>query len=298
MIALCDCITDDRKREVKEHGSFAFPVACYSNDRHTIPVPWHWHDELEMIIIEKGSALVRFSSEKYEVTEGNGCFINAGVLHAVEKTSDAFLQERCLVFHPRLIGGSIDSVFWQKYVLPVISDRSLPGVFLDKAISWQQKMIGHIRTAWEVCADEKEAYEMTARNELSLCIGILKQQQSVREKVLPKKILRQNERMKMMLKFIQQHFDETIAIRQIAASASVSESECMRCFRQTIGIAPIAYLKNYRLQCAAELLKNTDFPVAAVGGQCGFQEMSYFSRAFRQIYGCTPSQYRKKQMQF
>ena len=228
MIALCDCITDDRKREVKEHGSFAFPVACYSNDQNTIPVPWHWHDELEMIVIEKGSALVRFSSEKYEVTEGNGCFINAGVLHSVEKTSDACMKERCLVFHPRLIGGSIDSVFWQKYVLPVISDRSLPGVFLDKTIPWQQKMISHICTAWEICAGEKEAYEIMTRNELSSCISILKQQQPIQQKLFSEKAQRQNERMKTMLKFIQQHFDESILIRQIAASASVSESECMR----------------------------------------------------------------------
>lgn len=120
MIALCGCITDEHQREVKEHGSFAFPAACYSNDKNTIPVPWHWHDEIEVIVIRKGSALVRFSSAEYEVKEGNGCFINAGVLHAVEETSDASMEERCMVFHPRLIGGSIDSVFWQKYVLPVV----------------------------------------------------------------------------------------------------------------------------------------------------------------------------------
>ena len=293
MIALCGCITDEHQREVKEHGSFAFPAACYSNDKNTIPVPWHWHDEIEVIVIRKGSALVRFSSAEYEVKEGNGCFINAGVLHAVEETSDASMEERCMVFHPRLIGGSIDSVFWQKYVLPVVSDRSFPGMFLDKSVSWQQEMISHISAAWEACAEEKGAFEITARNELSACIGILRQQQPMGKKTLSEKELRQNERMKTMMKFIQRHYDETIAIRQIAKSASVSESECMRCFRQAIGITPITYLKNYRLQCAAELLKSTDLPVADIGGRCGFQEMSYFSRSFRQIYGCTPSQYRK-----
>ena len=99
--------------------------------------------------------------------------------------------------------------------------------------------------------------------------------------------------MKVMLAFIQQHFGENITIRQIADSAAVSESECMRCFHHTIGITPIAYLKNYRLQCAAELLETTVQPVSFIGEQCGFREMSYFARAFRQNYGCTPSQYRK-----
>lgn len=99
--------------------------------------------------------------------------------------------------------------------------------------------------------------------------------------------------MKQMLSFIQQSFGETITVRQIAQSASISESECMRCFRQTIGTTPGAYLKNYRLQYAAELLKNTDISVASAASRCGFQEMSYFSRAFRNVYGCTPSGYRK-----
>lgn len=293
MISLCDCITDERKKEVKEHGSFAFPAACYSNDKNTIPVPWHWHDEMEALVINKGSAIVRFSSAEYEVKEGNGCFINSGVLHAVEKISDAPMEERCMVFHPRLVGGSVDSIFWRKYILPLVSDRSFPGMFLDRDIPWQQEMISHICAAWEVCADEKGAYEITARNELSSCIGILRERQPAQEKPLSEKALRQNERMKTMMQYIQRHYGETVTIRQIAKSASVSESECMRCFRQTIGITPVTYLKNYRLQCAAELLKSTDLPVSEIGGRCGFQEMSYFSRSFRQVYGCTPSQRRK-----
>ena len=293
MIALCGCITDEQKREVKEHGSFAFPVACYLNGNETLPVPWHWHEEIEVLVIEQGSAVVRFSSEQYEVTEGNGCFINYGILHMVEKASDVPMKERCMVFHPRLVGGSMESVFWQKYVKPVISDPAFSGLFLNRSIPWQQTMISHIRRAWEVCVKEEELYEIAARNELSECIGMIQRNRPLSSNMYSEKFLRQNARMKIMLKYMQQHFDQTITIRQIAESASVSESECMRCFRQTIGVTPIAYLKNYRLQCAAEFLKTTDAPITVIGSQCGFQEMSYFTRSFRQMYGCTPSQYRK-----
>ena len=293
MIGLCDCVTDDKKREIKEHGSFAFPVACYVNHTGSVPVPWHWHDELEVIFVKQGSVLIQIASERQEVTEGNGCFINAGILHAVEKSSAAEMEERSIVFHPRLVGGSMDSVFWQKYVLPVVSDRSLPGIYLEKSVPWQKEILSCIQTAWEVCALEKDDYEIAARNALSRCLSLLLRRQSGQQKKISEKALRQTERMKVMLNFIQQHFDETISIRQIAGSASVSESECMRCFRQTIGITPITYLKNYRLQYAAQLLKSTDLPVSSIGSQCGFQEMSYFSRAFGEIYGYTPSQYRK-----
>jgi len=59
-----------------------------------------------------------------------------------------------------------------------------------------------------------------------------------------------------------------------------------------IGATPIQYVKQLRLQRAAELLESTDGKIADIGAACGFQEMSYFARAFREWKGRTPSQYR------
>lgn len=293
MIAACGCITDGQKKELKEHGTVAFPVACYACDTQTVNVPWHWHDELEAVIVEKGSAIIEFASAKRVVPTGSGCFINAGVLHSLKKTKDTEIMEHSIVFHPLFIGGSRDSIFWQKYILSFISDFSFPGIFLEPSVPWQQDMLSLIRTAWNACSAEVQNYEIITRNVLSECIGILCSRQPKSRQSLSQKTFRQNERMKTMLQFIQQNFREIVTVGQIASSASVSESECMRCFRQTIGMSPIAYLKSYRLQCAAELLRTTDDSVSMIGEQCGFGEMSYFSRAFRGVYGDTPSQYRK-----
>ena len=79
----------------------------------------------------------------------------------------------------------------------------------------------------------------------------------------------------------------------IAASASVSASECLRCFHSIIHCTPIQYLRRYRIQRSAELLRQTDMSVSEIGVLCGFQEMSYFARSFKEIRGCTPTEYRK-----
>ena len=84
----------------------------------------------------------------------------------------------------------------------------------------------------------------------------------------------------------------------VAASASISPSECLRCFHSTIGITPIQYLKQYRIQRAAKLLTESSMKIVDVGTECGFQEMSYFARAFRDMKGCTPSQFRKRAAAF
>ena len=75
----------------------------------------------------------------------------------------------------------------------------------------------------------------------------------------------------------------------------ISVSEALRCFHNTIGLTPIQYTKYYRVQRAADMLLNTDQKIARIGEACGFQEMSYFAKAFREQMGVTPSEYRRKQ---
>ena len=100
--------------------------------------------------------------------------------------------------------------------------------------------------------------------------------------------------MKNMMLFIQAHYGEELTVARIAASISVSESECLRCFHATIGTTPIQYLRQLRVQKAAELLAGSDRKISDIGEQCGFREMSYFTKTFRELMGCTPSRYREK----
>ena len=97
-----------------------------------------------------------------------------------------------------------------------------------------------------------------------------------------------------MLQFIQEHYAEDVSVEQIAASAAISPSECLRCFHDMIGTTPNQYLRDQRTQRAAELLCGTGLQVSEIAAQCGFRDASYFARAFRQVYGCGPTDYRRK----
>lgn len=55
---------------------------------------------------------------------------------------------------------------------------------------------------------------------------------------------------------------------------------------------PIAYLNYYRIECACERLTLTDKSVTEIAFACGFNDMSYFSRVFKQLKGTTPTAYR------
>ena len=81
-LSICDTETDAAGRELTAHGTAAFPIACYHDDLEAAPVPWHWHEELELLIASEGRVLAAAAGEKYQLDEGDGIFINAGVLHA------------------------------------------------------------------------------------------------------------------------------------------------------------------------------------------------------------------------
>jgi len=84
-------------------------------------------------------------------------------------------------------------------------------------------------------------------------------------------------------------------VEELAKEIGLSPSQFYRRLKQLTGQVPNAYLRNFRLQKAAELLKsNEGFSVAEVMYQIGIESSSYFSTSFKKLYGVTPSDYIKK----
>lgn len=191
------------------------------------------------------------------------------------------------------MGGSPDSVFWQKYLQPLLTDPSRPCAVLRPGVEWQREAMNQMERAFRAVVNEQPGYEFKARAALSeMLFQLVGHAPAVQ--ALPKKALRSADRIKTMLQFIQEHYAEDVSVEQIAASAAISPSECLRCFHDMIGTTPNQYLRDQRTQRAAELLCGTGLQVSEIAAQCGFQDASYFARAFRQVYGCGPTEYRRK----
>lgn len=295
-ISLCASETNEQGMELTFHGTAAFPVACYLDNLREMSVPWHWHEELELVIVAEGTMAASTDGSVFSIKKGDGLFLNKGILHQMKNGADTSCLLRSLVFHGRL-AGSIDSIFWQKYMEPLLLDTNFPFCLLSRRTDWQREALLAAEAAWNACLEEKPGYEFSVRNSLSDMLYLLYSNRPHTDPKKPSpKTLRDDGRIKKMLSYIHAHISEELTVPRIAASASVSESECLRCFKHTIGVAPGRYVAQYRLQKAAELLAASCDPIAAVAALCGFQDMSYFARSFRKAYAMTPSAYRDAHM--
>ena len=143
-------------------------------------------------------------------------------------------------------------------------------------------------------SDEPFDYENRVRYYLSLALRLLSTQcVGGRTKVSQQEQIA-SERMKQMLRFVEEHYSEELTVQLIADSVALSESACLRSFRQMLGITPIQYVKQYRVEKAAELLRSTRLKTGEIGAECGFTDSSYFIKIFREIKHCTPKEYRMK----
>jgi transcriptional regulator GlxA family with amidase domain len=91
--------------------------------------------------------------------------------------------------------------------------------------------------------------------------------------------------------YLHAHYAESISRSDVAKHVGLSERHLDRCFRQEVGVTPIAYLNRYRVKQARTLLEAGDKSITEVAMEVGFSSGGYFSRVFRQEVGVSPRAY-------
>ena len=243
----------------------------------------------ELVFVKRGAGLVQVGAVSYLARMGDIFVFTPGTLHALRQAEGQSMEYENLIFELELLGGAED-LCAEKYLLPLQSGRlSLPVRLTPNDLCYLQAA-ACLREVEEASRSKLPGYELLVKGALlrflSLLIAQGKQQ-------LPAETA-DTQRLKAVLQWLSAHYAEALRVADAAGVCSFSASHFMRWFRQMTGQSFIAFLNEYRLNAAAEALQTTDETVLTIASRCGFENLSYFNRAFKAHFGMTPREYRKK----
>ncbi len=249
---------------------------------------WHYHPEIEITYIVKGEGLAFIGNKTVEFRPGMAFLLGPYLPHNFISTHEegVVMEKECwgLQFTQEWLNSFKESSALQRLFKAMSFGIDL-GILNDKEHHAFEtivgkdplRSIGAFFNLMAMIADRAEFNTVSTNSAYS--------------NVMSQKI---SQRMERVSKYIQDHYQGTITLSEIADVASMTEQSFSRWFRQTSGLTFVDYLMQLRTTVASNLLINTNKAMTEVAEESGFNSSSSFNRAFLKIKGCSPREFRKK----
>lgn len=281
--------------ETKLHGKRTFPFVVYGGRLpEWLPgYPLHWHDEMEIIHITQGTMIIGIQNEEILLSEGDTALIQPQTVHSIKQDGENTAHYFNILFRLSLLSDKHD-LCGEKYFLPVESGKVIIPCCLKKDDPLNITITPFVRKLKDIFLSGVDGQELLIKSYLFAIfhfISTTAQPQNTRQQQT--RIL--FDRLKKALDLIHNHYCEEITVEKAAALCNFSASYFSKMFRELMGISFNKYLVNYRLEEAAKMLSGKDTVISETAYDCGFNNLSYFTRAFKDKFGVTPHEYRKNQ---
>lgn len=263
-------------------------------------ISWEWHPEIEVLIVNYGDVRFMTNDRSEIIHAGQGVIINSNTMHSIEpEGKDVNCSMYSTVFHPAFLFGHGESMLEDKYLSPIVGNKSFQYQLLDEENRDEEKLLECINEVIAANLMKRFGYELYTKSRLyNFWIELLN---IVKPKTVPKRVIKNTsadeKRSKDIITYMEEHYAEKITLDDIAKYVDLSRSECCRCFKRALGITPVEYLLKYRIKQAAFMIKEGDERASSfqtLSINCGFNNASYFNKVFKEYLGCTPSQYKRK----
>lgn len=293
-MALLEVFTDENLQDILPHGTPDYPMAVHMTNLAQYVerrLEWHWHEYVEFTLVLSGEVICRCSGDSICLHAGDGVFLNSGVLHRFETETDSMLVST--LFSPEFISPR-GSLIFNRYVEPCLKNGK---AYLelrreDGRCTDCLRILERVR---ECAASDVPIKALRLRNHISALWELMSPRiLGTEEEEEPRQGTVENTRLLTMAEYIASHYMDRITLADISASASISQSEALRCFHVGMQTTPVRYLNEYRLSRAKEKLLSTNSSVTAIAEQSGFESAGYFCRVFKGNVGCTPAEYRRR----
>lgn len=284
-------------KEKREHGNFLLPLGIYNVSLGDVEksINAHWHDELELILVLSGQFNLKINTNSYVCSKGDIVLINSGALHYFSTYNNEFANWNSIVFNLDQLNSNILDNCSVNFITPIIKNEFELPIILSKECPCNNDLKNIILNIIDSHTSKYYGFELEIKSLIFKYFSIL-----FKNNLVTKKATRTNlnenkiEKIKSIIKYIEKNYNENLEVNVLAQMCHYNQYHFMRFFKKYSGKTCIQFIKNYRLEKAANLIINTDLSITSISLEVGFTNISYFIRSFKEKYNVTPKEFRVK----
>lgn len=269
------------EKAVVEYGDMPVKILKAVKEGGFVCFRAHWHERVEILYVVEGSMEVSCGNDKVLVKKGEAAFVHPR--------------------QPHTATASEEGTVYQTIMFELAQWKELPGSkehVAAQVVSGNMRFNNHLCDSCTGSLLKKicEEYEKPMTGGNFIIIGLVYEllgymiRYYVDQTYIPPAL---DERFDQALEYINKHYTEGITTGQIADQFSYEVSYFCRKFRQRTGLSMTEYVHILRLEMAGVLLSTRQDSVESIAEQCGFADVNYFIRCFRNRYDLSPAKFRK-----
>ena len=254
----------------------------FENDWHSTA---HFHPFTEIFFITDGTGTFYLNDQIVKVNKWDLIIINSNCLHTEKSSlSDTPLEYIVLGVDNLLLN------FQNSYSLTSNEQRlrsyEIMNFSKDKDI-----ILNHFNNLINEVENKEFNYEIICKSILNMFIT-----QIIRSKTSLLFIEESKDKLNLecikIKNYIDSHYSQNITLDFLSNLTYMNKFHLVHTFTKQIGLSPINYAINKRIQEAKNLLSTTNYSIRDIASIVGFSNSSYFSQMFKKIIGITPKNYR------
>ena len=250
---------------------------------------WHYHPEVELIFVCKGSGKRQIGSNISYFSDGDLVLMGSNLPHCGmtnENTNNDY--EMVIQFKPDFLGETIWELPEMQRIANLL-EKAKAGIVFSENI---KKTIGKKIV---------EMHESSSLERLVKFIEILDSLASTSDyrilnagKYYLQTQVEDNERINLIFNYVKDHFKEQITLEEISDLANMKVPSFCRYFKKITNKTFTQFVNEYRITHSLKLLAEQPLSITEVCFESGFNNFSYFNKTFKEYIKKSPSQYRKE----
>ncbi|WP_153798999.1 AraC family transcriptional regulator [Foetidibacter luteolus] len=262
--------------------------------------PWHFHEEYELVTIDKSSGTKFIGDKVGEFHEGELMLIGPRVPHFFKNNAEYYRKngkrEACstfIHFTEDFLGRNFFEIPEMKLVHRLLDNSRLAleirgnvrGYIIDKLHNMSSESAPHrLVSLLDILIKLSESDEVVPLLSSDFNVGRHREASNIKDR----------SRIKTIFEYIRSNFNREIYVEEIAGLVHMSNAAFSRYFRHHTRKRFSDYVTEIRISHACKLLMTDDLSISQISFDSGFENLSNFYKHFRKIAGMNPKEYRKR----